>query len=77
MLSPLLGKWTEDMVASVPASCTTGTIKGKEKWHLKQNIKRHQSKHKIDRRLGVNLWGRSKSPVNARSYMRQVTWTAP
>jgi len=30
MLSPLLGKWTEDMVASVPASCTTGTIKEKK-----------------------------------------------
>ncbi|MEQ8965649.1 MAG: 30S ribosomal protein S4 [Azospirillaceae bacterium] len=25
-------------------------------------------KHKIDRRLGVNLWGRSKSPVNKREY---------
>ena len=34
----------------------------------KAEHKRHQSKHKIDRRLGVNLWGRSKSPVNARSY---------
>ena len=30
--------------------------------------KRRPSKHKIDRRLGVNLWGRSKSPLNARSY---------
>jgi len=30
--------------------------------------KRHSSKHKIDRRLVVNLWGRQKSPVNARSY---------
>ena len=30
--------------------------------------KRHSAKHKIDRRLGVNLWGRQKSPVNARSY---------
>lgn len=26
------------------------------------------AKHKIDRRLGVNLWGRAKSPVNTRSY---------
>ncbi|MGB2097838.1 MAG: 30S ribosomal protein S4, partial [Candidatus Puniceispirillales bacterium] len=26
--------------------------------------KRHHAKHKIDRRLGVNLWGRPKSPVN-------------
>ena len=34
----------------------------------KSDHKRHQSKHKIDRRLGVNLWGRAKSPVNAREY---------
>ena len=27
-----------------------------------------QSKYKIDRRLGVNLWGRPKSPFNRRSY---------
>ena len=26
--------------------------------------KRGEAKHKIDRRLGVNLWGRAKSPVN-------------
>src|SRR5262245_3308970 len=30
--------------------------------------KRPQSKHKIDRRLGVNLWGRAKSPFNKREY---------
>ena len=30
--------------------------------------KRRNSKHKIDRRMGVNLWGRTKSPLNARSY---------
>ena len=34
----------------------------------KTDHKRHSSKHKIDRRLGVNLWGRAKSPVNAREY---------
>jgi len=34
----------------------------------KTEHKRHSSKHKIDRRLGVNLWGRSKSPLNIRSY---------
>lgn len=28
--------------------------------------KRISAKHKIDRRLGVNLWGRSKSPFNSR-----------
>ena len=30
--------------------------------------KRHAAKHKIDRRLGVNLWGRAKSPINRREY---------
>ena len=30
--------------------------------------KRTESKYKINRRLGVNLWGRAKSPVNKREY---------
>ncbi len=30
--------------------------------------KRLESKYKIDRRLGVNLWGRPKSPINVRAY---------
>ncbi len=30
--------------------------------------KRHACKYKIDRRLGLNLWGRGKSPVNKREY---------
>ncbi|MBO6765356.1 30S ribosomal protein S4 [Maricaulis sp.] len=30
--------------------------------------KRHTQKYKIDRRMGENLWGRPKSPVNSRSY---------
>jgi small subunit ribosomal protein S4 len=30
--------------------------------------KRHNCKYKIDRRLGVNLWGRPKSPINKREY---------
>ncbi len=30
--------------------------------------KRQESKYKIDRRLNVNLWGRSKSPINRRAY---------
>jgi small subunit ribosomal protein S4 len=28
----------------------------------------NSAKHKIDRRLGVNLWGRPKSPFNTRGY---------
>ena len=30
--------------------------------------KRTESKYKINRRLGVNLWGRAKSPINKREY---------
>ena len=30
--------------------------------------KRHQAKYKIDRRLGQNIWGRPKSPINKREY---------
>ena len=30
--------------------------------------KRLESKYKIDRRLGINLWGRPKSPINKREY---------
>jgi small subunit ribosomal protein S4 len=30
--------------------------------------KRHEAKYKIDRRLGQNVWGRPKSPVNRREY---------
>ena len=30
--------------------------------------KRQSAKYKIDRRLGVNLWGRAKSPINKREY---------
>ena len=30
--------------------------------------KRHSQKYKIDRRMGENIWGRSKSPFNSRAY---------
>ncbi len=30
--------------------------------------KRNESKYKIDRRMGENIWGRPKSPVNRREY---------
>ncbi|HTK84142.1 MAG TPA: 30S ribosomal protein S4, partial [Patescibacteria group bacterium] len=30
------------------------------------SAKRPEAKYKIDRRLGVNLWGRPKSPYNDR-----------
>ena len=30
--------------------------------------KRHDAKYKLDRRMGENVWGRPKSPVNRREY---------
>ncbi|MBV9260485.1 MAG: 30S ribosomal protein S4 [Pseudolabrys sp.] len=30
--------------------------------------KRHAAKYKLDRRMGENIWGRPKSPVNKREY---------
>ena len=30
--------------------------------------KRIRAKHKVDRRLKVNLWGKPKSPFNTRNY---------
>ena len=34
-----------------------------------QNMsKRHSAKYKLDRRMGENIWGRPKSPINQRSY---------
>ena len=30
--------------------------------------KRAETKFKINRRLGINLWGRPKSPINKREY---------
>ncbi len=30
--------------------------------------KRHNAKYKLDRRMGENIWGRPKSPVNKREY---------
>jgi small subunit ribosomal protein S4 len=30
--------------------------------------KRHSAKYKLDRRMGENIWGRPKSPINQRAY---------
>jgi small subunit ribosomal protein S4 len=30
--------------------------------------KRHEAKYKLDRRMGKNVWGRPKSPINRREY---------
>jgi small subunit ribosomal protein S4 len=30
--------------------------------------KRHSAKYRLDRRMGENIWGRPKSPINSRAY---------
>jgi small subunit ribosomal protein S4 len=48
------------------------TSRIKARHHTKKGnahmTKRAESKYKINRRLGVNLWGRPKSPINKREY---------
>jgi small subunit ribosomal protein S4 len=46
-------------------------MKQPEKRHAIEGLsmsKRHSAKHKLDRRMGENIWGRPKSPVNKREY---------
>jgi len=47
---------------AVPEIETDNAIEGFEM------SKRHSAKYKLDRRLGENIWGRPKSPVNRREY---------
>jgi small subunit ribosomal protein S4 len=35
---------------------------------LSSMSKRHSAKYKLDRRMGENIWGRPKSPINQRAY---------
>jgi small subunit ribosomal protein S4 len=39
-----------------------------ETLHEDAMTKRHAAKYKLDRRMGKNVWGRPKSPVNRREY---------
>jgi small subunit ribosomal protein S4 len=39
-----------------------------EVWKQRSMSKRHSAKYKLDRRMGENIWGRPKSPINSRSY---------
>src|SRR5262249_34153280 len=52
-------------------SGTAGTEEGailEQATHEDAMTKRHEAKYKIDRRMGQNVWGRPKSPVNRREY---------
>jgi small subunit ribosomal protein S4 len=46
------------------ARSSTSTTAGNED----AMTKRHEAKYKIDRRMGQNVWGRPKSPINHREY---------
>jgi small subunit ribosomal protein S4 len=52
-------------------SGNAGTGGGRDPQSLKHEdamTKRHAAKYKLDRRMGQNVWGRPKSPVNKREY---------
>src|SRR3954468_6248902 len=51
-----------------PPQLGRGPDDGKPKADSVDMSKREESKYKINRRLGVNLWGRAKSPLNRREY---------
>src|ERR1700741_4182745 len=54
--------------APAPARRTAPLGQQKPKPDTAVMSKREESKYKINRRLGVNLWGRAKSPLNRREY---------
>src|SRR3989304_3848628 len=58
-LSVLRGSWGAEEGALQYATATVGVL---------SMTKRIHAKHKIDRRLGENIWGRPKSPYNKREY---------
>jgi len=64
----LSGKWGwivagDPQCPDMGASCNNRCRKG-----IAHVTKRAPSKYKINRRLGVNLWGRPKSPISKRDY---------
>ena len=48
--------------------CNNAPNAGGKEWIGLGMTKRTESKFKINRRLGVNLWGRAKSPINKHDY---------
>src|SRR3546814_3747252 len=54
----------------LPIWCDPGTaeiLRHTAYWR-RQMLKRQSGKYKLDRRMGENIWGRTKSPVNRREY---------
>src|SRR5262249_23357393 len=46
----------------------TVALSGASPQRGREMTKRVEAKHKLDRRMGQNIWGRPKSPVNRREY---------
>jgi small subunit ribosomal protein S4 len=69
---PLPGTWTDPITRSAPAVGYATEGLPVQKLNLRKGnapmTKRAESKYKINRRLGVNLWGRAKSPIAKRDY---------
>src|SRR3546814_390145 len=49
-------------------TCPNGLGGGDSRLEYRRMSKRKSAKHKLDRRMGENIWGRPSSPVNRRSY---------
>jgi small subunit ribosomal protein S4 len=58
---PVLG---QSRRGPIRTTANIGPAKPPDREKDQQMTKRHTAKEKISRRLGVNLWGRAKSPVN-------------
>jgi hypothetical protein len=58
-----------DLSAPALAGAQEGAFPQKPKPYSEDAMtKRSEAKYKIDRRMGQNIWGRPKSPVNRREY---------
>src|SRR3546814_10045437 len=60
-----ISDWSSD-VCSSDLWCGSGHFETAN-WR-RHMTKRTSAKHKLDRRMGENIWGRPKSPVNKREY---------
>jgi small subunit ribosomal protein S4 len=59
---------TGDACAAVEIALPDAGAPDRIEWKDQLMSKRHSAKYKLDRRMGENIWGRPKSPINQRSY---------
>src|SRR5262245_64487990 len=67
---PRHGLALDEVCLSVPAlpGQRRARVSSTQRQTRTRMTKRMESKYKIDRRMGENIWGRPKSPVNRREY---------